>query len=140
LSYSILAGLLLMMVAPAAPSAAPPAASEPNPVRTFLQAADRNDFTAMQTQMDPHVSWMGSAISPAAFVKRIGNCYLRRVYSNNASHELIAAWMCAEGAEDSRVVLANLAAKDSDGVVIEVVREDRNHRPAPARAGSAFAN
>jgi hypothetical protein len=138
-SYSILTGLL-MMVAPAAPQAAAPAASGSNPIRAFLQAADRNDFTAMQAAMGPHTSWMGSAISPADFLKRIGNCYLRRVYAADVNHRIIAVWMCTEGAEDSRVVLANLATDDANRIIVQVVREDRNHRPAPARTGSAFAD
>ena len=103
----------------------------PNPVAAFLRAADVNDFESMKSAIDP-----GSA----NFLRKIGNCYLRRVYSNTQSHELIAAWMCSEGQGRSRVVIANIAAVSASKVSVSVQLDQVNNRPAPERAGSAFAN
>jgi hypothetical protein len=109
------------------------------PMQSFLTSADQNDFVTMQSVMDPNVMWTGARISPHKFAEKISNCYLRRVYSQNQTGEILAAWMCAEGKEKSRVVIANVAQKNGR-VSVSVVREDRNNRPAPARSGSAFAD
>jgi hypothetical protein len=103
----------------------------------FLMAADNNDFTKMATLVSKVVD-MGRTISFAQFMKKIEPCYLRRVYRNDQSKEVTAAWMCAEGEAKSRVVLAQLASM-GDSVVVSVVREDRNRIAAPPKKGSAFA-
>lgn len=117
--------IALMMAGAEAP---PDPAS--NPIAAFLHAADVNDVPAMQALLD-----RGSA----SFLKRIGNCYLRRVYANESQHELIAAWMCAEGANRSRVLLADLALTKAGKVEVAVQSDNTNNRPAPERTGSALA-
>jgi len=102
-----------------------------SPVAAFLHAADVNDFAAMGAVID-----QGSS----DFLKTIGNCYLRRVYSNAQAHQLIAAWMCSEGPGRSRVVLANIVAGPGNKVSVSVLQNNVNDRPAPERTGSAFAN
>ena len=101
-----------------------------NPVATFLRAADVNDFAAMETVLDQ---------SSADFLKQIRNCYLRRVYTIEQPHELIAAWMCSEGPNRSRVILADIVAASGNKVSVKVVQDTTNDRPAPERDGSAFA-
>ncbi|MDH7970584.1 hypothetical protein QH494_00150 [Sphingomonas sp. AR_OL41] len=78
-------------------------------------------------------------ISGQDFLKKIAPCYLRRVYKNDQSGELLATWMCAEGQSKSRVVIAKVAEATA-GVALTVELEQRNARPAPARVESAFAN
>ncbi len=85
------------------------------------------------------ISSEGERIPAAKFIKRISNCYLRRVYNNDQSGEVIAAWMCAEGPSKSRVVLGSLARTKEDRVLVQVMREQRNNVSAPERQGSAFA-
>ena len=74
------------------------------------------------------------------FMESIKNCYLWRIYKNNISHELLAAWMCNEGDNKSRVVLGSLVQNKDKLVVVAIVREDRNNIAAPPRNGSALAN
>ena len=107
---------------------APPTA--PNPVAEFLRAADANDVAVMEALIDGR---------SARFLKVIRGCYLRRVYSNDNTRELIAAWMCAEGPERSRVVLANVGLTSANKVGVVVQSDMTNKRPAPERTGSAFA-
>lgn len=111
-------------------SADPPPAAAPNPVADYLHAADVNDFSTMGAMMDR---------GGAAFLKEISNCYLRRVYSDNIAHEIMAVWMCAEGPTRSRVVVANVALGRGGKIAVSVGRDSINDRPAPERTGSAFA-
>jgi hypothetical protein len=123
--------------------AAGPAASlgsQTTPLGSFLQAADRNDFDSMETLMTPTVAFRtGAKITSADFIKRISNCYLRRVYKNDLNGSVLAAWMCDEGQGKSRVVIGDLAQTAQGKIVLTVAREDRNNIPAPTRKGSAFA-
>jgi hypothetical protein len=100
-----------------------------NPVATFLRAADQNDVPAMEAVLDR---------SGSNFLGKISNCYLRRVYQSPEG--ITAAWMCAEGPARSRVVIARVGLTSANRVAVAVVREDVNDRPAPERAGSAFAD
>jgi hypothetical protein len=122
-SFTALSVALALAAAPTSPEPAP------NPAVAFLRAADVNDFRAMDAALDP-----GSA----GFLKIINNCYLRRVFSDDLKHEVIAAWMCAEGPNRSRVVLATVALTQGDKVVVSVQQNTTHDRPAPERAGSAF--
>lgn len=117
-----LSGALLLVAAEEPPQAAS------NPVEAFLRAADVNDFAAMEAAMDRGGS---------KFLKKINNCYLRRVYQSPQG--VIAAWMCSEGPDRSRVVIGNVGLTAGSKVSVVVGREDVNNRPAPERAGSAFA-
>jgi hypothetical protein len=111
----------------------------PSPVTQFLRAADNNDFPAMRAAMAEKVPQMsGRAISREEFLKKIESCYLRRVYASSDDGRVIAAWMCSEGEEKSRVVLAQVQLVDGQ-IQVSLAREDRNNRPAPPRLGSAFA-
>jgi hypothetical protein len=121
-----LAGLAVALALAAVDASAQPA---PDPGAAFLHAADANDYAAMQAVMDP-----GSA----GFLKKVSNCYLRRVYSDAQTHQLLAVWMCAEGPNRSRVVVANIALTPANKVSVSVQLETTNARPAPERAGSAF--
>ena len=103
----------------------------PNPIQAFLHAADVNDFAAMAAVLD-----RGSS----GFLKKISNCYLRRVYSSEQKHELIAAWMCSEGPSRSRVLLADINAVSGNRVSVSIQQNNVNERPAPERTGSAFAD
>ena len=125
--HTSLVALLAALLIPAADG--PPEAAS-NPIVTFLRAADVNDFATMEAVMD-----RGSA----NFLKLVSNCYLRRVYSNEQAGETVAAWMCAEGPNRSRVVLANLALTSANKVSVSVQMNNTNNRPAPERTGSAFA-
>jgi hypothetical protein len=116
---------LLFGAADAAPGPAP------NPVATFLRAADANDFAGMQAVLD-----RGSS----GILRKIRGCYLRRVYANNQTHETIAAWMCPEGPNRSRVVLASIGLSRDNKVTVSVQMDQTNDRPAPERTGSAFAD
>lgn len=110
------------------------AAAQPtdNIVSRFLNAADVGDRTAMAALISKR-----SAVSPKALFKKIESCYLRRVYGNGS--EIIAVWMCDEGADRSRVLLVNVAA-DGGGVLLRIAGEQTNARPAPPRTGSALAS
>lgn len=109
-------------------------ATEPSPTVQFLRAADVNDFAVMAKLVQDR----DGGISGEALTKKVSNCYLRRVYANNEQNEIIAAWMCAEGKNKSRVVLGSV--KDGlDFVTVKIELENRNNRPAPPRNGSAFA-
>jgi hypothetical protein len=103
----------------------------PDPVTAFLKAADVNDFTAMAGILD-----RGSS----SLLGVVRACYLRRVYSNQQTHELIAAWMCAEGPARSRVVLGEVKTVAGGKVSVTVLQNNVNERPAPERTGSAFAD
>ena len=118
----------LMLVAASLSSAL--SAKDLPPIQKFLHAADKNDFATMTTLLGEKQS---------SFVDRIANCYLRRVYQNDENGEVIGAWMCSEGDTKSRVVLGKIT-QGSDMVIVEVVREERNERPAPPRTSSAFEN
>lgn len=107
---------------------APPRASG-DPVADFLGAADVNDFAAMEAVMDR---------GGPNFLTKVGSCYLRRVYQTPDG--LLAAWMCREGPARSRVVLGRVGLTAENTVSVTVVREEVNERPAPERAGSAFAD
>ena len=100
-----------------------------SPVASFLKAADENDQSGITMLLGKNAK---------SFLKKIDSCYLRRVYGNSTTGEILAAWMCAEGDTRSRVLMANVAAK-GDGVVVQVVSEQTNARPAPPRTGSALA-
>lgn len=106
----------------------PPQASV-NPVAIFLHAADVNDFAAMEAIMDRGGS---------KFLKKVSNCYLRRVYQSPEG--ITAAWICSEGPTRSRVVIGRVGLTAENRVSVVVDREDVNERPAPERAGSAFAD
>ena len=121
--------------------AVPEESASLHPVVAFLAAADVNDFDAMQALMASDPRWTGNEqITPASFVERISNCYLRRVYSDAVLDELMASWMCDEGRGRSRVVIGAVAHNADGQVMVAILREDRNNRPAPARDGSAFAD
>jgi hypothetical protein len=115
---------VLMVTAAEVPRHAPV-----DPVADFLRAADVNDFAAMEAVMD------GGGPS---FLARVSNCYLRRVYQTPDG--ITAAWMCNEGPARSRVVMGRLGVTAGNTVSVTVVREEVNERPAPDRAGSAFAD
>ena len=121
----VMAGLslALMLGADSAPDA--------NPLSAFLHAADVNDRAGMKAVLDGGGS---------AFLKKIDGCYLRRVYVKDDTKEIIAAWMCAEGPNRSRVVLADVGLTRGDKVAVFIQYETTNDRPAPERAGSAFAD
>jgi hypothetical protein len=51
---------------------------------------------------------------------------------------VVEAWMCAEGPERSRVVLANVGLTSANRVGVVVQSDMTNKRPAPERTGSAF--
>jgi hypothetical protein len=123
-----LAGLSAAVLLPLAGASAQPAKS---PVETFFRAADVNDFAAMRAALDG-----GSA----SFLKLIGGCYLRAVYSNKDTHEIDGAWMCAEGPKRSRVVLATVAPTSTGKVSASLRSNGVSNRPAPPRTGSAFSN
>jgi hypothetical protein len=123
-----LAGLAAALLLPVAGASAQPARS---PVESFLRSADANDLAAMRAALDG-----GSA----SFLKLIGGCYLRAVYSNKQTHEIVGAWMCAEGPSRSRVVLATVAPTSAGKVAISLRSNGVNNRPAPPRTGSAFSN
>lgn len=124
LMYDVVAALSGALILAAA--GGQPAAE--NPIATFLDAADVNDFAAMQTVMGR---------DGPKFLKKISNCYLRRVYQSPEG--VIAAWMCSEGPNRSRVVIGHIGLTRGEKVTVVVGREDINNRPAPERAGSAFA-
>ncbi len=107
---------------------APPRAPV-DPVADFLRAADVNDFAAMEAVMDR---------AGPSFLAKVSNCYLRRVYQTPDG--IMAAWMCSEGPEHSRVVMGRVGRTAGNMVSVTVVREEVNDRPAPERAGSAFAD
>jgi len=107
---------------------APPRAPV-DPVADFLRAADVNDFAAMEAVMDR---------GGPTFITEVSNCYLRRVYQTPDG--LLAAWMCPEGPSRSRVVMGRIGRTAENTVSVTVVREEVNERPAPERAGSAFAD
>lgn len=122
---------LAVALALAATDAPPPAeAAAPTPIQTFFHAADVNDFTAMTTVMDR---------SGPSFIRKVSSCYLRRVYTDGAGH-VLATWMCAEGQNRSRVVIANVTPTRSGKVAVAVQMERTNELPAPERMGSAFAD
>ena len=106
-----------------------PAQATMNPVAIWLRAADVNDFAAMEAIMD-----RGSS----NFLNKVSNCYLRRVYQGPEG--VTAAWMCSEGPTRSRVVIGRVRLTAQNRVSVAVDREDVNERPAPERAGSAFAD
>jgi hypothetical protein len=114
----------LMVTATGAPPRAPV-----DPVADFLRAADGNDFAAMEAVMDR---------GGPGFLAKVSNCYLRRVYQTPDG--ITAAWMCREGPARSRVVMGRLGLTAENTVSVVVVREEVNDRPAPDRAGSAFAD
>jgi hypothetical protein len=101
-------------------------------VSRFLNAADAGDRTAMAALISKR-----SSVSSKTLFKKIESCYLRRVYGNGS--EIIAAWMCDEGANRSRVLLVNVAAGEG-GVLLRIASEQTNARPAPPRTGSALAS
>jgi len=107
---------------------APPRAAV-DPVADFLRAADGNDFAAMEAVMDR---------AGPTFIAKVSNCYLRRVYQTPDGP--LAAWMCPEGPARSRVVMGRIGLTAGNTVSVAVVREEVNDRPAPERAGSAFAD
>jgi hypothetical protein len=100
-----------------------------NPVATFLRAADVNDVAGMEALIDRR---------SARFLGQIKGCYLRRVYANENTRELIAAWMCAVGSDRSRVILANVGLTPENKVGVVVQSDMTNKRPAPERSGSAL--
>jgi hypothetical protein len=123
---------LALPLALSAPAVAEAAGTEPgprlSPTAAFLFAADRDDQPAM-------LALLGMKSLPRA----IRGCYLRRVYRNDESGEVMGGWMCAEGEKASRVVLATIT-DHGDGVIFQVAHEARNPRPAPPRTGSALAS
>jgi hypothetical protein len=122
----------------AVPSMASADGAKPNLATQFLTAADSNDFATMMALGTDSVNDGGRKISFAEFLKKIEPCYLRRVYKNDNNGDVLAAWMCAESEEASRVVMGALSSS-ADRITVSVLREDRNKRPAPPRTGSAFA-
>jgi hypothetical protein len=123
----------------AVPGSAPSMKS--NVVSDFLHAADRNDFPTMRALLaSDDVARQNKALTAENLVKKVSDCYLRRVYGNNETGEVIAAWMCAEGPNKSRVLIADVGRTTDNKILVIVGREDRNQRPAPARTGSAFAD
>ncbi len=120
---------------------APPAMAQtaPTPAGKFLQAADVNDFKTMTALMARTVpTSSGGTMTSAAFIRKLSNCYLRRIYPVDKAEAIMAGWMCDEGQGKSRIVIAKVA--DGDGLAqVTDTRELRADRPAPPRAGSAFA-
>jgi hypothetical protein len=121
----VLAGVATVEAQPAA--AASDAEQVANPVAAFFDAADVDDRAAMQRLVDP-----GSS----AFLRRIEPCYLRRVYAGPPG--VIGAWMCTEGPQRSRVILARIAPTPAGQVTVTVEQDRVNDRPAPPRTGSAL--
>lgn len=109
---------------------------------TFLQAADTGDVAAMRPLVKRDVlKMLGGRMSPSDFFKRIEGCYLRRVYGNEAEPaDVLAAWMCQldKGNTRSRVVMVKIGQEKGE-VLLWDFAETTNERPAPPRAGSAFA-
>jgi hypothetical protein len=127
-ALALFGALLLALPAPALAQEAGAGSGPPlSPTAAFLFAADRDDQPAM-------LALLGTDRLPTA----IAGCYLRRVYRNNESGEVMGGWMCAEGEKASRVVLATIT-DHGDRVMFEVAHEARNARPAPPRTGSAMA-
>jgi hypothetical protein len=122
----IIAAIALVQVA--ASTAAQPGPLPGGALGPFLQAADRNNFSVMQSLM---------VRGGPAFVQRIRGCYLRAVYRSKTNGEIVGAWMCAEGPNASRVLLGDLKARGGK-VLVTVTHEERNQRPAPPRNKSAF--
>lgn len=106
-------------------------ALDDNPVYTFLKAADMSDSEAMASAMSKK-----SKPSVSKFMQKLDGCYLRRVYSSPSG--ILATWMCVEGEDKSRVLIANVSAA-KDGAVLTIVREMTNNIPAPERTGPALA-
>lgn len=125
---AIFASVFAMSVFVASPSDAQDAS---NPVRSFLKAADIDDQPAMAALVAKR-----SSVSAAQLQKKTKGCYLRRVYGKDDG-AIIAAWMCAEGASKSRVLLIYLTRED-DGVSLVIASEQTNAIPAPPRSGSAL--
>lgn len=117
----IVAAISVMAAAPALAQNSPP-----SPVLAFLQAADTGDADSMM-----------AALGKGALPKPIEGCYLRRVYAD-PSGGVIAAWMCAEGENASRVVLGEVS-QSGKNARLRIVRETRNAMPAPERTGPALA-
>ena len=111
------------------PVPASPPNGAANPVSAFLHAADANDATAMKALLDG---------GGDAFLRTINGCYLRRVYGNNQTGEILASWMCDLGPNRSRVVVAAVTRTPAGKVAASVQANTTNERPAPARSGSAF--
>ena len=105
----------------------------PNPVSVFLRAADDGDTAKLAAAMDPK-----NGVSAKKLLKTIEGCYLRRVYQSDLDG-ILATWMCADGENKSRVVIASVG-RSASGVVVEIRMEQKNNRPAPARTGSAFSD
>lgn len=120
---TMLSGAYILTAAEVPPQAAV------NPIVIFLRAADVNDFAAMEAIMDRGGS---------NFISKVRNCYLRRVYQSPDG--ITAAWMCSEGPNRSRVVIGRVGLAAENRVSVAVELDDVNERPAPERAGSAFAD
>jgi len=134
---SVRAAVVASLTLIANPAAAQQAARSPSKAATFLRAADANDVAAMTRLLRKNVLKAdGGALSPQQFLKRVSGCYLRAVYSNKVSREVVAVWMCREG-RGSSTVLANIG-EDKDSALLSHMTEFHSARPAPARTGSAF--
>ena len=107
------------------------AEDDATPVKDFLLAADKGDTEAMAAAMDPK-----RGISSKKLLRKLEGCYLRRAYGG-PSAQMIAAWMCDEGKNKSRVVLLDVS-KTPDGALVEIASERKTDIPAPPRTGSAF--
>ena len=123
LSLAIMGSFLLAL---------PVSASETNQVAEFLRAADNGENAKMISLMSD-----SQGVSGKKLLRKIENCYLRRVYGT-PDKGIVAAWMCPEGEKKSRVIMADIGLA-SDGVAVQIAMERRNNRPAPARTGSALA-
>lgn len=123
-------GLVAAAAALSLAAAEAPASPGSNPIVIFFHAADAHDVAGMQAILD-----RGSA----EFIKKVDGCYLRRMYGDNATHQIMGVWMCALGANRSRVVVAHVSANAAGKVAVSIQADTTNERPAPERTGSAFA-
>ena len=133
-------GLYASVLCAALASAAPAMAqTAPTPAGKFLQAADTNDFKTMAALMARTVpTSTGGTITSAEFIRKLSNCYLRRIYPVDKAEAIMAGWMCDEGQGKSRVMIAKVA--DGGGLAqVTDARELRSDQPAPPARGSAFA-
>ena len=136
-TLSVRAMVIAACAASTFPAGAQQVAGWPSKATSFLRAADTNDVAGMTDLLRKNILKAdGGALSPQQFLKRVSGCYLRAVYSNKTSREVVAVWMCREG-RGSSTVLANIG-EDKDSILLSHMTEFHSIRPAPPRTGPAF--
>lgn len=136
--------LVRAVLLPAAAAAGAAIGAEPPPsaVTAFLRAADGGDRAAMAALLKRDVGRMrGGSLAPAEFLDSLGDCYLRRVYSDGAAPgAVLAAWMCVRSRKGmkSAVILVRLA-EDSSGLRLSDYDVRESPMAAPPRKGSALS-